>query len=576
MNEKQQKINKRINLSNDINIIAPLSALESRKVLYFQKINSLNDINTFGSEPVIVYKKQQKKKAQNRNSPNPFIQINHKKIKNDLNKYISDGNLGKKLQKFNSFSSMQNHQNKNIKIKKTKSFTENIVLIEKDKKIKEENERKKNIKEQQLFSKTVRESNMRPVFPKNKNRQFNSTNNEFNKKRANNKEKGKENTHINKEINNKQLDSKEQDIKKNILIKQLIENAVTMELKKYQNIENNKNKSNKKMEYLEENGFSAISSEENSVKENKDNNEPSNESNHEKGKKDSLNKYNYLFPEDIMHKNLLPKSKNKPSIEQFEYLQKIKEEQKKLNLLPKKINYNNFKNVNSYSNIAPSFHDYPQNNEHSFRKKNKRIFEENNKITNDKDENSYSLKDKRNHRSTKEINEYLREKKIKFKQNEENKQLEKNKKLFLKFKNLYNLNINKEAYVINKQNIYNHTNKPKIIKNGYISHNKIEESKDDNARKNLEIHPILNSMNNFYSNINTNKINDQNNNTNIRKKKEINEFYIGNDSIIRNNNSTFVDANEYYLNILESQQLLVNSKLKKIINETETNQKIPI
>lgn len=63
MNEKQQKINKRINLSNDINIIAPLSALESRKVLYFQKINSLNDINTFGSEPVIVYKKQQKKKG---------------------------------------------------------------------------------------------------------------------------------------------------------------------------------------------------------------------------------------------------------------------------------------------------------------------------------------------------------------------------------------------------------------------------------------------------------------------------------------------------------------------------------
>ena len=476
------------------------------------------------------------------------------------------------------------YNNKNIKIKKTKSYTENIVLIEKNNKIKEENQRKKNIKDQQLFSKTVRESNMRPVFPKNKNRQFNSTNNEFNKKKSNIKEneKGKEN--INKEINDKKIYNNEQDIKKNMLKKQLIENAVTMELKKYQNIENNKIKSNKKREYLEENGFTTISNEETTEKENKDNSDSFNENNHEKVKKEStkiiLKNTNYIFPEDLIDKNLIPKSKKKLLIEQVEYLKKIKEEQKKLKLGPKKINYNNFINANSFSNIAPSFQDYPPKNKHSFRKKNKRIYEEKNKITNDKDESNYSLEDKRNHRSTREINEYLREKKIKFKQIEENKQLEKNKKLFLKFKNLYNLNMNKDVYSINKQqNNCINMNKPRIIKNNHISNNKIEERKDKddiiNVRKNLEVHPILNNSNNFYYNINSNKINDGNNCINIRKKKEINEFYIGNDSTIRNN-STFLDVNEYFLNILESQQLLVNSKLKKIINETETNPKIPI
>ena len=57
--------------------------------------------------------------------------------------------------------------------------------IEKDKKLKEEYERKKNLNEQKLFSKTVRDSNMRPVFPKNKNRPLAITKNEFYAKNKN-------------------------------------------------------------------------------------------------------------------------------------------------------------------------------------------------------------------------------------------------------------------------------------------------------------------------------------------------------------------------------------------------------
>lgn len=57
----------------------------------------------------------------------------------------------------------------------------------------------------------------------------------------------------------------------------------------------------------------------------------------------------------------------------------------------------------------------------------------------------------------------------------------------------------------------------------------------------------------------------------IRKKKELNEYYIGGDHSIKNN-STLVNQNEYFLHILESQQLLVNSKFKKVdyIADTES------
>ena len=87
-------------------------------------------------------------------------------------------------------------------------------------------------------------------------------------------------------------------------------------------------------------------------------------------------------------------------------------------------------------------------------------------------------------------------------------------------------------------------------------------------------YPISNKYCTYNIYVNNNKITNHNYNNNgncIRKKKEINQYYIGNDSTLKNNNSTVVDVNEYFLNILESQQLLVNSKLKKIDNNTESN-----
>ena len=53
-----------------------------------------------------------------------------------------------------------------------------------------------------------------------------------------------------------------------------------------------------------------------------------------------------------------------------------------------------------------------------------------------------------------------------------------------------------------------------------------------------------------------------------KKGKEPNEYYIGNNSIVNNSNSTLIEINKYYLNVLESQKLLVDSGFsKKNFNE---------
>ena len=602
MNDRKKRKANNINSTNDINLISPLTALESKKILYFQKINSLHDINTLGSQPVVVYKKTPKNNNFNPKSPNNLVPKNIK-LKNDSNKYISEEKIGKKLQKFNSFSNVPSThtQNKKAKIKKTKSFNGNIIQIEQENKLKEEKERKKNINEQKLFSKTVRESNMRPIFPKNKNRQLNLTKNCFSIRNTNNEN---EKSHLNR-IKEKEC-SNEEVIDKNKVMNQLIENAVAIEIKKYQN-EKPKNtmeaiKNAKKRECLEENGITTSS--ETTENENTKNEKVNDENINEKNKKKSSNiiapkHNNFIYPEDITytHSNSnipLPKAKNKPYIGQFEFIQKIKEEQKKFISAPRKnnsFNKNMNENYNNYYYSAnPSSNMISPKITDSFRKKNKRNSEEQRKFINDRnDKKDYSSEDKKNHRSTREINEYLREKKIKNKQIEESKQLEKNKKLFLRFKNLYNLSMKDYkdfSKTVNhqkaKQQIPVNSNNQRQKKS---KNNHFEERKDDkinmdtNINTNKNIHsestyPISNKYFTYNIYMNNNKINNHNikyDGNCIRKKKEINEFYIGNDSTLKNNNSTVVDVNEYFLNILESQQLLVNSKLKKIGNNTESN-----
>ena len=207
---------------------------------------------------------------------------------------------------------------------------EKLILIC-DQPQKEEFERKKNFNEQKLFSKTVRDSNMRPVFPKNKNKQMSTTKKGFDKK---NKNEQKEN-----------VENEDNSAKKNLMMNQLVQNAVVIEMKKYQNDMNNNKKdlklikNNKKREYLAENGITT-STEELTI--NDENSKIINDNNvdldlkNQKRISDTSNQTkinNYLFHEDMKYNNIppnSPKMKNKPEIEQFEYIIKINEEKKKL------------------------------------------------------------------------------------------------------------------------------------------------------------------------------------------------------------------------------------------------------
>ena len=543
---------------SDINIISPLGHLESHKILYFQKIDSVSRINTFGSQPIIVYKKSMKNLNQNQKNLNKtskkssrYEKINKSESES---KVFNDINLEKKIQKIKSFSGAQKNFNNNKKIIKTKSFQKNIILIKKDKKLKEENEKKKNINEQKLFSKTVRDSNMRPVFPKNKNKQMNMTKNAFYDKNKSEKKISEEN--------------EEFIAKKNLMMEQLVQNAVVVEMKKIQNDLINNNKKNikeikniKKREYLEENGITTSTEELTINDDNNDKIDINDKSNKKSSYPTKIN--NYLFQEDMIKNNIppiSPKMKNKPEIEQFEFINKINEEKKKLLSEMKKIYHKSSQNKND-NNIILKNNFIPSKIYPSFRSKNKPLYEEENKTLDDSLEQSYSLKDRKNHRTQEEINQYLKEKKIKYKQMEETKQLEKNKKLFVRFKNLYNLNMtnNNTNNQISPANLNNNFRKNKKLK--------IEERKDSYIELNEE-----NDANEFSIKNNIILSNNENYN-NIRKKKELNDYYLGSNTSLRNNNnSTLVDVNEYYLNILESQQLLVNSKLKKIEDETDNTQ----
>ena len=256
-----------------------------------------------------------------------------------------------------------------------------------------------------------------------------------------------------------------------------------------------------------------------------------------------------LNDEESSYEKECKKTPLKPKINQFEYIKKIKKERSKIQTNPnylsvqpekatKKIKFMKISSPKIKTTLNDSFR-------HKVDKKSKLInyityninhikkFNNNkinlNKIkdnkkflkTNDnKDESPYSYK--KNCRSPEELNRYIKNKKLKNKENEDKKLCKKNKELFLKYKNLYTLN----------NNFVNCKNK---ISPDYYNTISI---------KNKSHIPGL-GLN--------------------EKKKENNKILLENESF-KNNNSTLIDAKEYYLNILESKKLII----KNLYSKTET------
>ena len=390
-------------------------------------------------------------------------------------------------------------------------------------------------------------------------------------------------------------------------MKQLVENGVVNEIKKLKNkkkITQREKHEERKREILENHGLPIDFTDEEEAK--KDNKKKDNEkiSNKENTKNSETNNVNHAnntnnnnnaLNKKFMSKTtrgFYPKNNNffsleynntnndkkkiplrskklKPSINQFEYIERINDEKKKLNYnsdnSPRHTNINHSKNIfvkgktkSANMELNDSFrqkfsknmnnhnNNFCQNMKFKNKSCNNDIIQKS--IEDFQDEFPFSHK--KNYRSSEEIRKFVKDKKLKNKKKEDEILLEKNKKLFLLFKNLYNLNMkdfSKATPSVTTEHFYIRSpNIPTISSRG------------------KGVMPSRSSNN--YTNSSKNETNNSHNK--LRKKKEINEYYIGNDSTLKNNNSTLVDPNEYYLNVLESQQLFVNSALNKIENDS--------
>ena len=557
----------------------------------FTKVNTLGTTNTSGTQPIIIYKKG----LNNHNNNIKQIKVSSN---NNKNIYISDGGLKKKLDRYNNVGHSYSIPNKKTasmkKEKKTKKF-----YPTKKKLVKSSTQEK-------LFSQTMIGSFKRPNIPKKekeKEKKNKKKNSQIGNNANENREKNKENKNKKAlKIQGKNLsESNMSEIEKKKLdrMNKLVENAVVYEMRKNQ-IETEKKPislkekiSFRKKGYLESNGIETSwtidevqeydMNEKNNDKNKEKNDGKEKEEKKEKEKNDNINNNeekkdfklkllkkpkteinsnshtinvnssNYVNnnlinsnEEDQLTLDITKKRKRilKPKVNQFEFIQKIQKEKKKLPYHIETSNHNkrqHNKNLSTSSKINDSFRhksaSYKKSENNKINSSENNIFDMNDskqkkyptiQFQEKETENSedFPFAKKKNYRKPEELNEFMRKKKIKNRKEEEHKEYEKKKKLFEIFKNLSNL---KDSY--NSNNITCVNNSISIFK--------------------------------------------KRNKQNALRHKEINAYYIGTDS--SRNGSTILDLNEYYLNILESQQLLINSGYNRIndlslnINNDENN-----
>ena len=567
----------------------------SKNINNLQKITENNIIKTSGEQPLLVYKKKEGKTSQS-------FDYKMNKKSSDKNMYISDGGLKLKTEKYNtgySYTNTNANQNKkNIKSLRTylESINANKLLktpsIQNRKKVKTKQKTinsKKNIQpDENLLYKTVRGSSNRPIFQKKyyTNDRYQTRTGEGLGLKA--KMKIQDKPKSKSKPMNEYEESKKVEENKNELIDSLISGAIKNNYFSIQNSEN-KNKITpkeilveKKKQYLERNGIgiSDVTLDENDYENNKQNekddikklSKTANNFNHIKLNNYTKTSAGFTSPKqkniymtlnnDTHFLNSKCKKQNKPIIDQFEYI-------KKINKL-KRLNPHGNLNKREKNKLSLSEENGINNNHlnDSFRHKNQVNTQNTNKINNfiektylhqKRGDNPSSLVDvndewpyshKRSYRSPNELIKFVKEKKLQNKQKANKDELNKNAKLFMKFKNLYNLNFKRA----NNNTISSHQDK--------------EKEKEKEKEKKIEKEDIKERTISVKLNSNNRAIKARPNNPGLKRKKEANEYFVGNSSIL-NNSSTLIDPNEYYLNVLESQQLLVNSGLNKIEDESD-------
>ena len=268
---------------------------------------------------------------------------------------------------------------------------------------------------------------------------------------------------------------------------------------------------------------------------------------------------NYHFKNDDISLEKEKKLIKKPKINQFEYIQKIKNEINKIKTEP-----NNYLSVQTNSpksiinhkilsqKLATTLNDSFRNNKNQLRKKvysnrnsnkskekkiNLKGFGKKLINLNIKTKEEYYLCEKKTHRSPEELHYYIKNKKIMRKKKKVKNIDKKYKDLFHKYKNLCTLNNN-----FSPKNNHKGTNQKQF--KYYFSPK------------------YYNTISTLTTNFHTTKKKSNNNNSKYSNPK----ILLGNEPK-KNLNSTLIDANEYYLNILESKNLIRNH----IYNKTEFN-----
>ena len=370
----------------------------------FTKVNTLGTTNTSGTQPIIIYKKG----LNNHNNNIKQIKVSS----NNKNIYISDGGLKKKLDRYNNVGHSYSIPNKKAtsvkKEKKTKKF-----YPTKKKLVKSSTQEK-------LFSQTMIGSFKRPNIPKKekeKEKKNKKKNSQISNNANENREKNKENKNKKAlKIQGKNLsESNMNEIEKKKLdrMNKLVENAVVYEMRKNQ-IETEKKPislkekiSFRKKGYLESNGIETTwtieevqeydMNEKNNDKNKEKNDGKEKEEKKEKEKNDNINNNeekkdfklkllkkpkteinsnshtinvnssNYVNnnlinsnEEDQLTLDITKKRKRilKPKVNQFEFIQKIQKEKKKLPYHIETSNHNkrqHNKNLSTSSKINDSF-----------------------------------------------------------------------------------------------------------------------------------------------------------------------------------------------------------------------------
>ena len=527
----------------------------------FHRITGSNHINTTGEQPLILYKKKESRISHS-------FEYKMTKKNNDNNIFITDGGLKLKNKKYKTKYNIVSIKKDNIPFNYeiNKILTNYAILYDKSTKNKNFtiNMKGENQDNENVYYRTVRGLSNRPTFKKKK----------LFKSDELRKDKIKFRKRLQKYEESKKNEENKSDLKKN-LIKGGTKN-INLLIKLIKNQKKLKNKNvEKKKEFLQKNGIgvSDINIDLDNFEEEKKQSEKEDtkkmyktHNNFHKKNNNYIKNYNNinssekmnicitLDNDDYKEKNNRNKISFKPKVDQLEFIKKINEEQKIIhtqeNTSIKNTKKNKIKNnmflsykIKTNNELNDSFrHNNKISHNKMTQKKSKSKSKEKEYLSKKMKELPSSLIDvindewpyshKKSYRSPKELIKFKKEKKILKREKANIQELEKNTKLFNKFKNLANLNYK------GKNNISHYTKDTTKDKDKLIT--KISAIKSIDINKSARSAKVRKPRLPF------------------KKGKEINECYKGDESKV-NNNSTLIELNKYYLNILESQQLLVNA-----------------